>query len=227
MKKTVISLLTLITIFAIPSTAQVVEVVHDEQKEKQWRSMEVGPWDFAPDWYYYFMHKKYSGASSHWQWQGIHSGMRVSFDESKSDIKTINPTRILEEETQRKKIQEVEAERQRIEELYKEDVANQLDRLVDTSYSMYKDDFNKMQLSIEEGLATCLIKSKFKLQWQVDEILQQNEVICANIEYIHKTGYGYELENSKRQRAYEDAKVAMRKLVKRTSKLLTIAYAYF
>lgn len=26
--------------------------VHDRQKERQWRSMENGPWDFAPDWYY-------------------------------------------------------------------------------------------------------------------------------------------------------------------------------
>ncbi len=23
--------------------------VHDDQKEKQWTSMENGPWDFAPD----------------------------------------------------------------------------------------------------------------------------------------------------------------------------------
>ena len=33
---------------------------YDDQKEKQWKSMENGPWDFAPAWYYYLLHKKYS-----------------------------------------------------------------------------------------------------------------------------------------------------------------------
>ena len=43
--------------FSISGNAQAVR--HDKQKEKQWQSMENGPWDFAPDWYYYFLHKKY------------------------------------------------------------------------------------------------------------------------------------------------------------------------
>ena len=46
-------------------SAYAQKVVHDKQKEKQWRSMETGPWDFAPDWYYYFLHKKYSGAETY------------------------------------------------------------------------------------------------------------------------------------------------------------------
>ena len=37
-------------------SAYAQKVVHDKQKEKQWRSMETGPWDFDPDWYYYFLH---------------------------------------------------------------------------------------------------------------------------------------------------------------------------
>lgn len=37
---------------------------HDEQKEKQIRSMEAAHWDFAPDWFYYFFHKDYSGAEN-------------------------------------------------------------------------------------------------------------------------------------------------------------------
>ena len=41
--------------------------VHDDQKEKQWTSMENGQWDFAPDWYYYFLHKNYSGAEMYWK----------------------------------------------------------------------------------------------------------------------------------------------------------------
>ena len=29
-------------------------IVSDSEKQKQWKSMENGPWDFAPDWYYFF-----------------------------------------------------------------------------------------------------------------------------------------------------------------------------
>ena len=45
-------------------SAYAQNVVHDKQKEKQWRSMETGPWDFAPDWYYYFLHKKSTSPTS-------------------------------------------------------------------------------------------------------------------------------------------------------------------
>ena len=42
----------------------------DKEKARQWQSMENGPWDFAPDWYYFFLHKKYSGAEMYWKWAG-------------------------------------------------------------------------------------------------------------------------------------------------------------
>ena len=65
-------------------SAYAQKVVHDKQKEKQWRSMETGPWDFDPDWYYYFLHKKYSGAETYWKWSGFKSGWRVRFNVSAS-----------------------------------------------------------------------------------------------------------------------------------------------
>ena len=74
------------------------------QKEKQWRSMETGPWDFEPDWYYYFLHKKYSGAETYWKWSGFKSGWRVRFKEHKSNVKTIMPRRVAQEETQKEKL---------------------------------------------------------------------------------------------------------------------------
>lgn len=52
-KTIIIALLTIISIsFPLKGSAQAM--VHDEEKEKQWKSMENGPWDFAPDWFYYF-----------------------------------------------------------------------------------------------------------------------------------------------------------------------------
>ena len=53
--------------------------------------MDNGPWDFAPDWYYFFLHKKYSGAEMYWKWAGFQSGFRVRFKEHKSNVKRIMP----------------------------------------------------------------------------------------------------------------------------------------
>ena len=73
--------------------------IHDDQKEKQWLSMENGPWWFAPDWYYYFLHKNYSGAEMYWKWAGFKSGYRVRFKEEKSNVKRIMPVRVTAEDT--------------------------------------------------------------------------------------------------------------------------------
>ena len=201
--------------------------IRDQEKEKQWLSMENGPWEFAPGWYYYFLHKNYSGAYKKWQWRGFKSGYVVKFDENKSNVKRIMPVRVTAEETQRQKLSQVEKERAHIEELYKEEVIREADRAVDLTYASYKDDFNRMQDCITDGLLYCLQKSDGKLKYQVDELSRQNEVLCADIAYIHKTGVGYGLENAKRRQAYEEAKEKMGELVSRTAHLCAVAATHY
>lgn len=207
--------------------AQWAELQHDEQKELQWRSMENGPWDFAPDWYYWLFHNSYSGASLHWRWRGFHSGLYVEFEESDSNVKRIMPVRVISEETQRQKVKKVNEEYEKIEELHKEEVARTADRNVDLSYATFKDDFNRMQDRITEGLLYCMTKSGGKMKYQVNEISKENEIVCQNIAYIHKQGIGYELENAKRQQAYADAKVKMEGLVSRVAHLVGMAQSYY
>ena len=217
----------LLALLPMGMSAQWVQISHDDQKEKQWKSMENGPWDFAPDWYYYLFHKNYSGASLHWRWRGFHSGLYVEFEEEDSNVKRIMPVRVISEETQRQKMKKVEDERQYIEELHKEDVLRQADRNVDLVYKSFKDDFNRMQNSISEGLVFCMTKSKGKMKAQVDELSRQNNISCQNIAYLHKTGIGYELENAKRQKGYIDAKKQMEELVSRTAHLVGMAQNYY
>lgn len=203
------------------------KVVRDNDKKKQWQSMENGPWDFSPDWYYYFLHNKYSGAEMYWKWAGFKSGFRVRFKEPKSNIKRIMPVRVTAEETQRQKVDKVEKERKYIEELYKEELLREADRTVDLMYDAYKDEFNRMQDRITDGLLYCMNKSDGKLKYQVDELSRQNEILCADIAYIRKTGVGYGLENAKRQKAYEEAKTKMGELVNRTAHLCAVAATHY
>ena len=210
-----------------PVLAKGQTIQHDKQKEKQWKSMENGPWDFAPDWFYYLFHKDYSGGETYWAWRGFKSGLHVRFKESNSNVKRIMPTRVTSEETQRQKEKKVEEEMEMIEELHQEEVERAADRNVDIVYSSFKDDFNRMQESISEGLLFCQQKSKGKLNYQVTQLSRQNDIICRNIEYIHRQGAGYELENAKRQKAYQEAKSDMEKLVSRVAHLVGMAQAYY
>ena len=222
-----IMMLALLMFVPLAGFAQYPEVQHDKQKEKQWRSMENGPWDFSPDWYYYLFHKNYSGASLSWKWRGFHSSLGVDFDESDSNVKRIMPVRVIEEETQRQKVKKVNEEYEKIEELHKEEVERAADRNVDLIYTSFKDDFNRMQDRITEGLLFCMTKSGGKMKYQVNELSRENEIVCQNIEYIHKQGIGYELENAKRQQAYSDAKTKMEGIVSRVAHLVGMAQCYY
>lgn len=226
--KTKIVHITLALLFlSFPFVSEAQQVWHDDQKDKQWRSMENGPWDFSPDWYYYFLHKNYSGAEKYWQWHGIHSGYKVRFKEEKSNVKRIMPVRITAEETQRQKLSQAEKERKYVEELWKEEVAREADRTVDLVYTSYKDDFERMEKSISDGLLYCHNKSDGKLQAQIEEINRVYSLLCSDISYVHKTGVGYQLENAKRQKAYEEIKTKMGQLVTRTLNLCRVAEVYY
>ena len=199
----------------------------DKQKEHQIRSMEQGHWDFSPDWWYYLLHKNYSGAYTKWEWHGFKSGLRVHFDEGRSNVKTVGPRREAQLATLLLKQKIVETERKKIEELNKEEVARAADRNVDLVYGKYKDLFTELQASITEGLTYCLVKSKGKMVRSVRELTDRNEVITSNVAYLRKTGVGYELENAKREKGFAQAKKDMEELVKKVASLARLAKAYY
>lgn len=225
--KRIIIAASLLFAFTAFMTVSAQKITRDKQKEKQWRSMETGPWDFEPSWYYYFMHNKYSGAEKYWKWSGFKSRYKVRFKEKKSNVKTIMPDRVLAEETQRQKIKKVEEERVKQKEVHDEEVARAADRNLDLVYANFKSEFNRMQNSISEGLSYCLTKSKGKLAPQVDELRRQNSMIVDAIAYTHKQGIGYELENTKREKAYIEYKAQMEEIVSRVAHLVGMAQRYY
>ena len=210
------------------STAVFAQVpVRDRQKENQIRSMEQGHWNFSPDWWYWAFHKNYSGAYTKWHWRGFKSGLRVHFDESRSNVKTVGPRREAQLATMLLKQKIVETERQKIEELNKEEIARAADRNVELVYGKYKDLFSDMQFSITEGLTYCMVRSKGKMSKSIKELTDRNEVITSNIAYLRKTGIGYELENVKREKGFAQAKKDMEELVKKVTSLARLAKAFY
>ena len=186
MKRPILIMLAMIFPMVLP--AQVP--TRDKQKEYQIRSMEQGHWDFSPDWWYWAFHKNYSGAYTKWEWHGLKSGLRVHFDEGRSNVKTVGPRREAQLATQLLKEKIVETERKKIEELNKEEVARAADRNVDLVYGKYKALFSDMQASITEGLTYCLVKSKGKMEKSIKELTDRNEVITSNVAYLRRVGVG-------------------------------------
>ena len=223
MKRPILIMLAMIFPMVLP--AQVP--TRDKQKEYQIRSMEQGHWDFSPDWWYWAFHKNYSGAYTKWEWHGFKSGLRVHFDEGRSNVKTVGPRREAQLATQLLKEKIVETERKKIEELNKEEVGRAADRNVDLVYGKYKALFSDMQASITEGLTYCLVKSKGKMEKSIKELTDRNEVIISNVAYLRRVGVGYELENVKREKGFAQAKKDMEELVKKVASLARLAKAYY
>lgn len=206
----------LLFIYILSCTSYLSAQEHDSQKYKQIRSMELGGWNFEPGWYYYYLHKKYSGADKHWQWQGLKSHFVVRFDEKRSDVKRVLPVREKASAEQLLKVGAVEEERRNLKEVYDEEVISAADRNVDLVYNFYQADFLRLNEELLKGFAYILKESKNKLAVNVTTLSDELNLINDHIAYIHKTGVGYELENAKREKAYIQAKKDLEALLKRT-----------
>lgn len=217
----------IVIIFAVLLALQAnAQVVSDVSKQKQLQSMEVGPIDFDPAAYYRLIHDKPLGdgyAKYTWKWRGLHSGWKLNPSKSKAKPVAITyrtPQAVEQAATASYSKQEL-AE---IEHVAEEDALQALDRNVDLAYANYKGSFNEMQAKISEALNYCLELEDEYLNERVENIQYENEFICEQVDYIHKTGSGYELENAKREKAYEELEEKMQKIVTASKKLARYAY---
>lgn len=214
--KALILLLLTITC-ASTAKAQMPKIVHDKEKEKQISVIEQPEkWEFGAKWYYLLMHKDYSGAK-------LNSNLKVKFRENRSNVKRVMTRRAASLASQELKYEDTKKERKEIEELWKEDMENQADRMIDLSYSSYKDDYNDLQDQINQCLTYCMTKSKGKMTKAVNRMVRKNAIICSNISYLRKTGLDCQLESSKREKGYDEALKEMKKIAKQTLNLALIA----
>lgn len=217
----------LVLAFVSSSSTKAQQAVYDEQKFKQWNAIENGGWDFAPDGYYYLFHKNYSGAHWKWQWHGFKSGPVIRFDENDSNVKRTITERLAQVAASLDTKAKTQAELDTITPVYNEEMIRTAERNVDLMYNQFKDDFTKNQATITEALTYCLTKSNGRLYEAVLLLQNENNVILSDIDYIHKTGVGYEMENTKRQIAYEEQLVKMEKLASLSAKLMLYAKTFY
>lgn len=202
-------------LFVLPTSAQ----HFNETNYKQIKSMENGEWNFGSEWYYYFLHKDYSGAKSRWRWSGFKSGWVCEFDEGRSNVKRVFATREEALATHMLKEKEVEGYHDRMKAVHNEEVKRSIERNIDLAYSTYEKDFLRLNDQINEGFAYILMESSSKLRPNIIELSKELSLINERIAYFRKTGIGYELENIKREKGYISAKEDLQKLLSKTKRL--------
>lgn len=179
----------------------------------QLRSMETAGWKFSPGLYYYVFHKKYSGAK-------LSGFFKVKFDETRSNVKRTAPVRMAQVPMVVDTKNSLQHQLDSIEPLLFEESLRSTERMVDVIYPLYEETFNSLDSSIRAGVIQIDVESKGKLSMVSRRLISELDEINAQIQYIHRQGPGNEVENTKRQIVYEDAKNRMSELAKSTSRLL-------
>ena len=219
MRRTLIAITMGVVLVPQVSEAQ----VYDEEKCLQWRSMETGPLGFEPKFYYWLFHNNYAHHEWEWEWHGLfHSGFYLNLKPHKSDAKPVVPKRTLGATTDIWTKESTDAQEKNFKHQLEQETLAAADRRIDGAYLLFKDDFNNMQNKISAGLTYCLANSKgdANVISLVNSLSNQNKFITEQVNYVHKSGNGYELENAKREECYIKLKADMEKVTQSTIDLM-------
>ena len=199
-----------------------VAQVYDEEKRLQWRSMETGPLEFEPKFYYWLFHNNYAHHEWEWEWHGFKSGLYLHLKPHKSDAKPLIPKRTLGATTDVWTKESTDSQEKDFKHQLEQETLAAADRRIDGAYLLFKDDFDNMQKKISAGLTYCLANSKgdANVISLINSLSNQNRFITEQVKYVHKSGNGYELENAKREECYIKLKADMEKVTQSTIDLM-------
>lgn len=210
-----LSRIVLALLLFVPFTAFSVTFKHDGEKYSQWNSMENGGWNFRPGFYYYVMHKKYSGAKMSIGFFEI----KYSFRENKSNVKRCAVPRLAQVPIEEETASSLEKEVNLISPLVTEETVRFAQRNIDPIYGLYKDDFKEYGGLITEAILYAQEQSGGKLFQACTELQSEYDVICSQIDYISQVGPTHEIEPTKRQDVYEDCRDQLIELAEAAQKL--------
>ncbi|TFH94010.1 DUF5045 domain-containing protein [Porphyromonas levii] len=192
--------------------------VYDKAKHYQLRSMEVGPWEFSPGWWYFLMHRRYSGASLKWQWRGLKSGFVVNFNDNLyTPNNKVRALSIIEAINTRKKFEEITKSMTKVRD---REIVNIADRKVDIVHKDYKILFDRLNLL----MAKCIIEYRNTIgkNEQLIEYITEHKKIQDNIDYIKKSY----VTNIDREKVYNQELKNLENLVLRCSRSIEIHYMF-
>lgn len=215
----VLILLLLAPCFFPGAIAQKITFKHDKSKMYQYRSMESGKWQFEPGLYYILLHKKYSGA--YWKFLKIKYSVKKS---SQGQMAPLRATEVLNEKLTSGLVQnQIDS----IQPIAKEEALRAAERMVDTSYPLYKAQFDGLFKAIDEMILGTNSLSEGVLATYASKLLDEKELLMEEIEYIHKQGPTYQMETAKRELAYEEALRKLKGLSERSYKLMFYAQTLY
>lgn len=205
MRRLIYTFFSLLFSAGIAARSQVLVPIYDRSKHYQLRSMEEGPWDFDPVWWYYWNHRSYSGAKSKWRWHGFESGYYVRFNENHYAPNAKQRSRMLAEAiVARKKYEKVT---NAADKVYKRELLSVADRAKDVAWSACSDRYNKLLLLFTRRM------SEYRTNIGVDDryrayALEQRKIASA-ISYM-KSHY---VRNADRQKAYAQQLEGLERLI--------------
>lgn len=213
--------LLLISVLLFPDigVSQTVTYLNDKSKTYQLRSMENGKWEFHPGLYYITLHKEYSG--------GYWKGLNIRWDVKKSNVGQVAPVRTSEIGMETLAANRVQIQIDSIEPLAKEETLRSAERMMDAMYMQYESKFKDIFLGIDELTSIANNKSNGELLEDALRIIEEKDLLRAEIEYIHETGPNKQMEQAKRQLAYEEALEKLQKLHDRSYKLAYYAQTLY
>lgn len=210
-RKSIIILATLATLFGSFFIEAKTKKYNDKDKYNQIRSMENGTWNFSPGNYYVLRQalEKYGGATGGHGWLGLN----IECNEKDSKWQRVSVPRGQEAAWQTVISGQVSQQLDSIQPIVVEETLRSAERNApDVTYQEYKKEFNELQDRISTFLTYCLVQSKGELAECVSKLQDDNDVICAEIEYIHQAGPNHEIEVTKREIAYDECREEMVKV---------------
>lgn len=210
--------LMLLSVLAVESSyAQTITYKNYNERTAQFSSMENGKWWFYPKEYYYVVHNNgYAGAYK--------TGLNIKFKVTKSKVGQVGPARAEQIPLEKAAVYNLNAQIDSIQPLVIEESVREAERLVDIVYPEYKDEFQELGESISESLLYVIEKSNGRYAKFCKDYQLEYDAICSEIEYIHKQGPTSQIEPTKRQLAFEDARLRMNDLAEKCSNLAYLAY---
>jgi len=154
-------------------------------------------WKFHPGVYFLITHKKYSGAHG--------NIFNPKFSVEKSTTGWISEPRLEAVAMEEFSAAHIQQEIDSVAPIAVEETVRTAERMIDVHYANYSSKFKRCFDNIDETLTKAILKGSNKYYDYIAQLQDERDLIKSEIDYIHEQGPEAQMEQAKRQLAYEEA----------------------